>query len=213
MEAEKSLQKKPNRTIVFIQIFIKKNLIALIALTVSLTSAFFSIKNSRDTSTQQAIDNTYKTFYDICVTNLSNWDLVHLYTVPESYDSVKANIHLAISPLTKTKQAEYLLKERAFANYLLAIFEQIFYQYNQAQESGNTKRAQFLKAVLDYFTGRVLRNQRLLYLWDIHGGKLSIYYETDTRSYYDKYVLHNNENPLTVKPDAIGPYYLDNPVK
>jgi hypothetical protein len=113
METRKVIQKRPNRTIVFFKIFLKKNIIALTALTVSLTSAYFSIKNSRDTATQQAIDNTYKTFYDICVTNLLNWDLVHLYTVPESYDSVKINIHTAISPLTRMKQAEYLLKESA----------------------------------------------------------------------------------------------------
>ncbi|MCS3799006.1 hypothetical protein [Niastella sp. OAS944] len=209
METKKITPKRPNKTIIFLKLFLKKNIIALIALIVSLTSAYFSIKNSRDTATQQAIDNTYKTFYDICVTNLSNWDLVHLYTVAESYDSVKSNIHTAISPLTRMKQAEYLLKERAFANYLLGVFEQVFYQYNQSRESGNTKRADFLKAVLDYFTGRVLRNQRLLYLWDINGGKLSIYYEESTREYYNKYVLNDEKAPLIVKPDPKGPYYLD----
>ena len=203
--------KKSNRAFVFIKIFLKKNLIALIALTVSLTSAYFTIKNSRDNSTQQAIDNTYKTFYDICITNLANWDLLHLYTVPESYDSVKANIHLAISPLTKEKRAQYLLKERAFANYLLGVFEQILYQYNQSKESGNSKRADFLKDVLDYFTGRVLRNQRLLYLWDVNGGKLSIYYEDGTKEYYNRNVLNDKKHPLMFKQDPVGPYYLDYP--
>lgn len=128
--------------------------------------------------------------------------------MPESYEFVKTNIHLSLTPMDSIKRAEYIIKERAFANYLFAIFEQVFYQYNQASDSKNTDQASFLLEILNYFTGRVLRNQRLLYLWDLDGGKLIVYYEKSTIEYYNKKVINNPENPLIYHPDSVGPFYI-----
>lgn len=76
----------------------------------------------------------------------------------------------------------------------------MLYQYRQS--NNNNKRKEFLKDVLTYFTGRLLQNPRLLYLWDKNGGQLCSHYEKETIEYYDKNVLKG-------KMDSIGPYYLD----
>ncbi len=47
----------------------------------------------------------------------SNPDVTHLCTIPESYDMVQKEIHLSLMPITENKNAEYILKERAFIYY------------------------------------------------------------------------------------------------
>lgn len=189
--------------------FFARNAISLIALVVSLTSAYFSVKNYGDTVTQQAIESAYKTFYDINIHNINNSSLTHLNTMPDSYLFVKDKIHTALAPIDARESAAHLVKERAFANYLFSIFEQVFYQYNQAVVNNNKNRADFLREVLNYLTGRVLRNPRLLYLWDVNGGKLSTYYESATIEYYNQHVLHDSTSPLKETPDPVGPFYID----
>jgi len=189
--------------------FLKNNFFSVFALVVSFFGAYFSIASYRDTVTQQAIDNTYKTFYDISTLGMDHSDLIHLYTMPESYDMVQRDIHLSLMPITEKKHAEYILKERAFANYLFGFYENTLLQYNESIKIRKTGRTDFLKGILDYFRSRVLRNPRLIYLWDSHGGKLSMNYAEATREDYDKNVLHNKDSSLTISVDAVGPYFID----
>jgi hypothetical protein len=189
--------------------FLKNNFFSLIAFFVSFASAYFSIKSYKDTVTQTAIDNTYKTFYNICVTNLNNWDANHLYTMPENYEMVKKNVHLSLMPIDKKKQAEFILKEMAFANFIFGNYEYTLVQYNDATKNRDFNKAVFLKDILDFFRIKILRNPRLLYLWDSHGGNLSIYYAKTTKEDYDRNVLNDKEKPLTIRVDSIGPYFID----
>jgi hypothetical protein len=76
---------KPGQAIINL---LKENFFSLFALVVSFSSAWFSIKSYRDSVTRQAIDNTYKTFYDISVAGMDHTDLIHLWTMPQNYDMV-----------------------------------------------------------------------------------------------------------------------------
>ncbi len=189
--------------------FLKNNFFSIFALVVSFSSAYFSIKSYRDTVTQQAIDNTYKTFYDISVAGMDHSDLIHLCTMPESYDLVQKEIHLSLMPITEKKRAEYLLRERAFANYLFGFYENILLQYDESVKNRNTDKSEFLHGILDYLRDKVLRNPRLLYLWDSHGGKLSTNYAEATIDDYNENVLKSKNRSLTMKIDSVGPYFLD----
>jgi hypothetical protein len=112
-------------------------------------------------------------------------------------------------PITEKKRAEYLLKERAFANYLFGFYENTLYQYNNSVKIRNTGRTEFLKETLDYLREKVLRNPRLPYLWDPHGGGLSINYSDATREDYDKLVLSHKNSSMTIGVDSMGPYHTD----
>ena len=197
---------KPRQRIIH---FLKNNFFSIFALVVSFSSAYFSIKSYRDTVTQQAIDNTYKTFYDISVAGMDHSDLIHLCTMPESYDLVQKEIHLSLMPITEKKRAEYLLRERAFANYLFGFYENTLLQYDESKKNRNTDKAEFLHGILDYLRHKVLQNPRLLYLWDSHGGKLSVNYAEGTKDDYNKNVLKNKSSSLTMYFDSVGPYFLD----
>ena len=185
--------------------FFKNNLLSVFALIVSVTSAYVSTKSSRDTITQRTIDNTYANFYDISVTGMSNSDLMHLITVSENYDMVQKDIHLSLMPISEQKRAVYIL----IAAYLFGFYENTLFQYNESVKSRNKGRTHFLKSTLDYFRLRVLRNPRLLYLWDKAGGNLSINYAKETLEDYDQNVLNYKDGSLTINIDSVGPYFID----
>jgi hypothetical protein len=112
-------------------------------------------------------------------------------------------------PINKKKQAEFILKEMAFANFIFGNYEYTLVQYNDANKNRDFNKAAFLKDILDFFRLKILRNPRLLYLWDSHGGNLSIYYAKTTKEDYDKNILDNKDNPLKIQVDSIGPYFID----
>jgi len=198
-----------NKASIILVNFLKDNFFSIFALLVSFASAYFSIKSYKDTVTQEAIDNTYETFYNILATGMDHSDLMHLSTMPETYTIVEKEIHLSLMPITEKKRAEYTLKERAFASYLFGFYENTLLQYNESIKNRNRDKAGFLKEVLDYFRVRVLRNPRLVYLWDSHGGNLSINYAESTKEDYDKNVLHNKDSSLNISVDPVGPYFID----
>jgi hypothetical protein len=54
--------------------------------------------------------------------------------------------------------------------------------------------------VIDYLSGRLLRNPRLAYLWDCEGnGGLRTYFEETTNNHYDR-----NIRPFASDVDSIG---------
>jgi len=110
---------------------------------------------------------------------------------------------------SEKKRAEYILKERAFANFLFGFYENTLFQYNESLKSRNKDRTDFLRKALDYFRNKVLRNPRLLYLWDSDGGKLSINYAESTIEDYDKNVWNNKDRSLALSIDSVGPYFID----
>ena len=188
---------------------IKNHFFSIFALTVSFFSAYFSLKSYRDNVTQKAIENTYRTFHDMSITAMNNSDLIHLCAMPEAYNMVKADIHLSLMPINEKKRAEYNLKERAFANYIFGFYESTLLQYNESVKISNTDRTNFLEGILDFFRNKILRNPRLIYLWDINGGKMSINYTKVVIEDYDKNVLNNNDSSIKNNVDPVGPYFID----
>jgi len=180
--------------------------ISVLALIVSGLSAYYSLASHKDVSGIETIRKEYEFYYEFERLEIENWQLSHIFALPEWYDE---NIKLVSSSLTTLdagKRAELLLKERAIARFIFTNFEEIMYESRHARQVGDSERAAFLEEVLDYFTDRLLRNPRLLYQWSPDGGKLAADFESDTRKYYDERVLHNSKLPLTQKPDPLGPY-------
>jgi len=188
---------------------IRSYFFSIFALVVSFFSAYFSIKSYRETVTQKAIDDTYRTFYEISVTVMNNSDLLHLYEMPETYQQVIKDIHLSLMPITEKKRAEYILKERAFSSYIFGFYENILLQHRESVKDRNTDRTIFLEGVLHHFRTRVLINPRLLYLWDRNGGQLSRNYSKFTVDDYENNVLKSNDSSLAIRVDSVGPYFVD----
>ncbi len=138
-------------------------------------------------------------------TELSVPETTHIFGLPDSYDSAYAQVRESESGIGAAQRSLLVIKERAMADYIFALFEYTLYDFQSASKFGNQERALFEKDVLDYFTGKPLRNPRLLWYWDERGGKLSSEYEAKTRQYYADHALHDPQAPLIEKSDPKGP--------
>ena len=181
-----------------------------LALVVSVASAYYSYQFHRDSTGTQVIAEAYATYYDINNKQAENVDVGHIFVPAEDYARTATLVSRAVGDASPMEVARYQLKEKAMAEYMFTVFEQTIYQHDHAVSVGDGKRAAFLQTVLEYFTGRVLRNPRLLYYWSPAGGNLAHYLEAPTRAYYDRWVLNDPDNPLRFKPDTIGPYRARN---
>jgi hypothetical protein len=179
--------------------------LSIVALIVSAFSVYSSYSSSRDTAKSQVIQQSYEGFYQLTRLQLENWQLSHMFALPDQYDGVTKLVEASFRSLDSNQQAELVLKERAIADIIFNMYEQAFYQLNQANEARDTTRASFLQEVINYLTGKLLRNPRLLYYWSESGGRLASSYEDATRKHYESNVLHNARLPLQQSPDAAGP--------
>jgi len=151
-----------------------------------------------DVLTSSMIRETYSEFLDFMDRRAQYPLQSHLFALPDTYSIVKAQV---IQAMDANDISTPLLQERAVAQRQFIMFEHAFYQWTQARNRGDATRAQFLKEVLDYFTGRLLRNPRLVWYWSPEGGNLGSHCESSTIDYYNK----------TVKPycqafDNDGPF-------
>lgn len=150
----------------------------------------------------ETVQKSYQTYFELGRIQLEHWQLSHLLALPDRYAHVVGTVRAATRTASTDKQAEYLLKERALADYIFTFYEQTLYQWDVTKVS----ERRFLTEILNYLTGRLLRNPRLLYYWAETGGGLEHNYEELTRKHYRENVLNSPAAPLSSKPDAEGPF-------
>jgi len=189
--------------------FVKSNTLSFIAIIISSLSIWYSICNYRDASTKEVIDDVFKIWHDADKINISDWQTSHLSAPFADYYKVRNNIHAGMFPIDKRKKSEFIIKERAFATFVLDQFDKVCYLYQQAQLTGNKSEAEYLHSTIIYITKKELRNPRMLYLWDKNGGDLCSLYEDPTVSYYNTLVLEDSGKQVLLQTDTIGPFYID----
>lgn len=182
------------------------DLVALLALLIAVISAWFSFRSYSDSSATAAIRSQYDAFTNMMRAQIDHSQLIHLFTVPDSYGSVLQQVRASLKDLSKEDKLRFLLQERATADYIFNEFEQAFYQLNRAQSYLDERSSTFYSEVLDYYSLRLLRNPRLLYYWSLDGGQLCLNLEQSTISYYEANVLNHPTLPLNSEPDPIGPF-------
>jgi len=180
--------------------------LSVLALLVSAISAHVSFSSHKDISGIETIRREYEFYYEFCRLEADNWQLSHIFALPDWYEETTRLVAPSLASVDSSKRTELLLRERAMARFIFTNFEAMLYEWRHSKDVGDTQRAAFLEDVLNYFTGRLLRNPRLLYQWSDSGGKLAADFEPDTRKYYEEHVLHNFSLPLTQKPDPFGPF-------
>ena len=62
--------------------------ISIIALLVSIVSAYESCPSSKDIAKSEAIRQSYTTFEELTRLQLENWQLSHMFALPDKYDEV-----------------------------------------------------------------------------------------------------------------------------
>lgn len=182
---------------------------ALGALVLSIFSLLFTVTSNRETGERDAVKAAYDRFLEFGRHQAQFPETGHLFVLPDAYPRVSALVGVAVANKTKEERAQLLIKERGMAQYILTHFESTLYDKKAADRFWDTTRANFQNEVLDYFTGRLLRNPRLLWYWDPKGGNLTAEFEKETIEYYNNSVIRNPNSPLTQTPDSKGPLALD----
>jgi hypothetical protein len=173
------------------------------AATLSLITLSRQSGQHSDTLTYEVIRSAYSDFLQLMDLRAQYPEQGHMFETPDNYERNKIIVRAAAGPRLATTdgQARLLLEEGALAERIMTMFEHSYYQWKHATENAHAPRIDFLKAVLDYFTARVLTNPRLLWYWSQEGANLRQHYEAETIAYYDEHVL-----PAGRSVDAQGPF-------
>jgi hypothetical protein len=182
---------------------------AALAVVVSLYSLHISRRSERQSREHDTVTSYYDEFDELAQLRMEYWNASHLLELPENYAQSKRHLTLALGPLTEPACYELLLRERTIASRVFTLFEQTCYYREQAVKQQDHERCEFLDAVLDYFTGRLLANPRLRWLWCPEGGNLCAYFEEGTIKTYrcsvsDASGLSKGDGVDQV--DEVGPY-------
>lgn len=176
--------------------------VAVTALGVSASAVLSAVRAHRDKATSDAVKLLYAQFQTFSDLRVENWQLAHIFEPPEYYDATCDALAAAANGVNAAKRAELGLKERAIALRIFDLFEQVIFERNVAGRNRDKDRVAFLNDVLTYFTGKWLRNPRLLYLWR---SELHASFEPVTLEYHDTHVVSDDPSaPLA--GDAEGPY-------
>jgi hypothetical protein len=185
------------------------NLISLFlsaaALLVSCYSLYTSNRTYQDGARVQALKTEYEIFKGLTQAELDYPLLSHLFTITKkAYDSRSVQVAAAASLLSKEDKAKLLLQERAIAHHIFNMYEETYYNWENAKDAGDTARASLLREDLDFFQDQ-LCNPRLLWYWDPKdrkGEQLSRYFAKRVQNYYKNDTVVD----CPLKPDPKGPF-------
>src|SRR5215212_2825173 len=135
----------------------------VLALIFSIYSIVLTNEQHADSEGSALINETYATYQAINGQRMDMVDISHLVCTSEEYPRVMALVREATSALTPAERAQAKLREGAMAMYLFAQFEQTLYLHDNALKIGAKERERFSGDTLEYFTGTLLRNPRLVY--------------------------------------------------
>lgn len=181
----------------------------LLAIAVSAYALYVSNASARRVRDEDTVRSSYDEFEQISRLRMEHWRAVHLLEMPENYALAKGYLTSALLPLSDADRSEMLLCERSIAIAIFDVFEETQYHRERAEKHGDADRVDFLDAVLAYFTGRLLANPRLRWLWSPHGGNLCAFFEADTIRLYDEALPDISELEVgdgAGQVDPSGPY-------
>ncbi|HYR28487.1 MAG TPA: hypothetical protein VEU30_08480 [Thermoanaerobaculia bacterium] len=173
----------------------------VLALIFSMYSIVVANRQYSDSEGTALINQTYATYEDINAKRREMVEISHLVCTPEQYPRVQALVRAAAASMDASQRAEAQLRESAMAMFLFAQFEQTLYLHQKAVELGESERVTFTEGTLDYFTGTLLRNPRLVHMWSPSGDNLRAYHDPMAQKYWDAKV-----GPAKPRADAVGPF-------
>ncbi len=174
-----------------------------IAIILSFLAYMKSNSHHEDSAKSSLIKSTYDEFLQLSQLQVDNHEQAHLFAVEGNYQNILNSVRILADGKDSSEIILLSLQERAVADRIFTQFEHAFYQLNHAKKFSDKSRINFLDQVLDYYTGRLLRNPRLVWFWSENGGNLQAHYEVGTKDHYK-----NEIDGETLKGmDGKGPFY------
>lgn len=185
----------------------RKLSIALLLPIASMALAVFSLYVSEtarsDVARMDVIKTEYGLFHDLAQLQLQHPTMMHLFgDTEQAYDEYVATIRANVSGMSDQERAKNLLQERAVAHYLFTTYEEAFYLWQQAVLGSDRRRAEMAQDDLKYFNEAFCSNPRLLWYWDVNGGKLDRAFAPEVQDYFGENVLKGCQTGK----DSLGPF-------
>jgi len=90
------------------------------------------------------------------------------------------------------------------AYFVFSEYDRLISAASLASEMRQRRRDRFLADTLAFYSKKLLRNPRLLSYWRDLGA--SKYFDEGTVDYYNRNVLHDDNKPVTLIYDPVGPF-------
>lgn len=176
--------------------------LSVLSLTLSLLVAYVTYRNRKRDVPFDVVPKAYERYYDMNKIELQYPHLTHLFVTYDKYESVKSIVCAAVANAEQEKLESYLLQERAVVDLILSYYEQIKYQWKYTRDS----EREFVKGIIEYFEGRLLRNPRLVWWWQDECGGLETSYEKYTRDEWRTRVFEPIDKSAPGWQDKFGPF-------
>jgi hypothetical protein len=187
-------------------------IVTLIAVGVAIWAAMLARQAAARAHRDHTVSKLYGDFGSLARLRIEYWPAAHLLELPETYEAERARLEIALGRLGAERQQELLIRERGVALAIFSLFEETCYHRAHAESARDAARLVFLDDTLEYFTGRLLMNPRLRYLWRVDGANLRAYLEPHTRLLYESRCLPESadgDGPARLDIDPVGPYLLE----
>lgn len=180
------------------------HIISLIAIVMSLGTLSLNEYRRVKDNRFALISKSYDRYYEMNRLQIDKWHLSHLFATPDQYEKVKSRVQEALGQLDPKKRAEYLIQERATADFIFMFYEQTRAQWAYTQDSDRD----YVREVLEYLNGRLLHNPRLVYWWLKSGGGLESSYDAPLKDDWNANVYAKVKAAAGNWCDPSGPFGL-----
>jgi hypothetical protein len=177
-------------------------IVASISLVLAVGSAYLAWENRKRDIPFDVVSKDYERYYEIDRIELEYPHLTHMFVTDDKYEQIKALVRKAAADLNEAKASAYVLQERAVADFILSYYEQNLVLWDNTGD----KEYQFIKDIIEYFEGRLLRNPRLVWWWQKDHGGLETSYDPDTRSRWLEHVFKKLDRSKPEWCDSDGPF-------
>ena len=177
-------------------------LLSIAAFGLSLISLYFSYTSGVDSAHIEALKTEHGLFTDLGRMQIDHPLMAHLFAyTPEQYDNASRKVGQISQSLQPQEKLKYLMEEQGIAHYFFTLFEETYFYWDHAKESGNRTRAELLDGDLNWFS-RQICNPRLAWYWDPDKGvRLALNFSTELQSYVEEKMKKRK----CVARDAKGP--------
>jgi len=152
----------------------------------------------------ELMPKAYEKYYEMNKIQLDKFYLAHMFADPDLYAEVKSQVQQATPGLSTEKKLEYVLHERAVADFIFEFYEQVLFQWEATRD---TER-EFIRETVDYLR-KFARNPRLVYWWHENGAGLKASAREKTQRDWDEHVLGRSNTGKFEWCDALGPFAID----
>jgi hypothetical protein len=130
---------KGNREKLELWVTVSGGVLALAAFVISAAAFYFGEVRRQKDIPFEVVPKAYEKYYEMNKIELEKPYLTHMFVTPDRYPGVKGLVMTAAGKPSEQQRAQYLLEERAVADFLFTYYEQTLYQWGVLVEGAGRR--------------------------------------------------------------------------